>query len=114
MVITLHVKIHDTAYSNEAKTTELGPCSVFGWHIKIHCQGLNRENPIHYPTRGLLGRLGLLKQGVTIFIVTQMTSTQKKIPAQRRLEPQATCSLGLCHGSLTLTGVRFSSAFYHT
>ena len=34
--------------------------------------------PVHYPTRDLLRRLGLLKQGVTIFIITQMTWTQKK------------------------------------
>ena len=27
-------------------------------------------HPVHYPTRDLLGRLGLLKQGVTIFIIT--------------------------------------------
>ena len=26
--------------------------------------------PVHYPTRDLLRRLGLLKQGVTIFIIT--------------------------------------------
>ena len=28
--------------------------------------------PVHYPTRDLLRRLDLLKQGVTIFIITQM------------------------------------------
>ena len=36
--------------------------------------------PVHvyYPTRDLLSRLGLLKQGVTISTITQITGTQKK------------------------------------
>ena len=40
--------------------------------------------------------------------------TVRKIPAQRWLEPQATCCLGMCHRSHTLTGMELSSAFYHT
>ena len=36
----------------------------------------------HYPTKDLLGMLGLLKQRVTMFNMTQMTLPQKKIPAQ--------------------------------
>ena len=30
----------------------------------------NYTFPVHYPTRGLLRGLGLLKQGVTIFTIT--------------------------------------------
>ena len=29
-------------------------------------------HPVHYPTRDLLRRLGLLKQGVTIFAIRQI------------------------------------------
>ena len=39
---------------------------------------------------------------------------RRKIPAQRWLEPQATCSLDTCHRSHALTGMKFSSAFYYS
>ena len=37
--------------------------------------------PVHYPTRDLLRRLGLLKQGVTIFIITQNDFNTEKNPS---------------------------------
>ena len=40
-----------------------------------------------------------------------MTSTQKKIPAQRWLEPQATGSLGMRHGNHALTRTGFFLCF---
>ena len=38
----------------------------------------------------------------------------RKVPAQQWLEPQATCSVGMPHGSHTLTGMEFLFAFYPT
>ena len=38
----------------------------------------------------------------------------EKNPSPVVTKPQATCSLSMCHGSHTLTGMEFSSAFYHT
>ena len=32
--------------------------------------GIILEFPVHYPTKGLLRRLGLVKQGVTILTIT--------------------------------------------
>ena len=45
---------------------------------------------------------------------TQMTWMQKKLPSQRWLESLAMRSLGTRHRSHTLSGMKFSSAFYHT
>ena len=55
----------------------------------------------------------LIEQGVTIFTKLNDLNAEK-IPAQRWLEPQATCSLGTCHGSHTLIVMEFLSAFYYT
>ena len=49
----------------------------------------------------VLRRLGLLKQGVTIFTILWMTWTPKSSQPSGDLNPQATCSLGICHGSHT-------------
>ena len=38
----------------------------------------------------------------------------EKVPAQRWFVPQATCSLGVCHGRQTQTGMKFSSAISYT
>ena len=38
----------------------------------------------------------------------------EKVPAQQWFVPQATCSLGVCHGRQTQTGMEFSSAISYT
>ena len=43
--------------------------------------------PVLHPTRDLLRWLGLLKQGVTIFIITKMTWTQKNPQPSGNLNP---------------------------
>ena len=73
--------------------------------------------PGHYPTTDLLRRLGLIKQCITTFTIRlgpQSSPSHKQLMQKILPSGDLKPSLGMCHGSHTLTRIRFSFAFYHT